>query len=546
MASDSAEIQNLQEVADQAAEHNQLDALRTLLLQKEQTRLHSLEQETAAFTETSQTQLTALQAEINTLQANLIQMQENADAQEARADGLQSQLDALRQTLQAESDALEPRLIQRMSSLLSQTIRNSRDEMAAALGPIMGSAIREQIRTSRKSMVEALFPIIIETVQRALAAFARELQQNIDARLKSTFRTDGWRRRIGARLRGVSASELAMRDALPFQIQEIFLIQRESGLLMAHVPIGDDGTADSDLVSGMLTAIRDFAQDSFGNEDDGQELDEFQYGDERVIIRSGRFAYLAVMIKGIEPSGFRTSLLEFVSELHLHYSTQFHEFDGNPATIPAGLHPQIAQLEMMVRKETDVSRPLTSGEKRLIWGGTLAGILLLMVGCFYLQFTIALWPVAFGDPTSTLSPTVTPVLPTATVVAAIPSTETAVSTATTTPIPTSNATPMPSNTPPPSATATQLPTATPLPPTATQFTTSTNAPSWIRTLPELDAATEVVIEAETAVRVLSQFGEWVEVEWQSDEGLKQGWIGIQWVNLSEPVPLDLITPLPNG
>ncbi len=168
--------------------------------------------------------------------------------------------------------------------------------MAEALGPIMGEAIRVQIRDSRKDMIEALYPVIGATVQRAVGEFTKEFQRNIDARLKATFGPQGMVRTAMARMRGVSSAELALRDLLPFSIKEIFLIQHGSGLLLAYSHPGSTEVADSDLISGMLTAIRDFVHDSFGHGDEDKELDEIQYGDERIIIQSGRAAYLAVVI----------------------------------------------------------------------------------------------------------------------------------------------------------------------------------------------------------------------------------------------------------
>ena len=54
-----------------------------------------------------------------------------------------------------------------------------------------------------------------------------------------------------------------------------------------------------DLISGMLIAIRDFVDHSFGHlPTKDKELDEIKYGDERIIIQSGRAAYLAVVITG--------------------------------------------------------------------------------------------------------------------------------------------------------------------------------------------------------------------------------------------------------
>lgn len=58
----------------------------------------------------------------------------------------------------------------------------------------------------------------------------------------------------------------AFRTALPFKVEEVFVIHRESGLLLHHETRDPASMSDSDLISGMLTAIRDFAQDAFGQD----------------------------------------------------------------------------------------------------------------------------------------------------------------------------------------------------------------------------------------------------------------------------------------
>ncbi|MCP5099230.1 MAG: hypothetical protein GY943_27065 [Chloroflexi bacterium] len=513
----------------------QFDSLRTLLLQKEWERIQALEQETKSLEHSSQAQIDTLQSELNNLQATLQVQQEYADA-------LQSRIDQLKQQLRDESEALEPRLIDKMGSIITRTIQNSRDEMANALGPVMSEAIRVQIRDSRTSMIDTLYPIILETVQRAIAAFTREFQQNIDARLKSTFGPFGWLRRLSANLRGVSQSELALRDALPFDIQEMFLIQRESGLLISHVPVSDSSTQDTDLVGGMLTAIRDFTQDSFGDGSTEQELDEVQYGEERIIIQGGQFSYLATVIKGVEPSGFRTRLREFVAELHIQYAAQLRDYVGDPAIIPEELPAQIKSLAVeMTGSETAVPRTLSRAEKRILWGGGLAGIILLLFACFYLQFTIALLPIAFSSPTPTASmtPTYTPT-----------PTHTATPTFSPTPIPTDTRTPVPTDTPAPIDTQTPIPTDTPTAvptntpqPTATTLS-ETNAPVWVRDFPEKAYPLGQVIPAGTAVNILGQFGEWVFIEWETEENTQQGWIVTQWVFLTGSSSIKSITPVP--
>ena len=260
----------------------QLDTIRSILFASEQARIKALEDETNNLTRQTQTDLETLQDQVNTLLTLLESVRSDADEERKRADQLQSEIDQLRQQFYSESEALFPRLVADLSNIITRAIQVSREAMADALGPVMGDAIRIQIRDSREEMVEALYPVILGTVQRAINEFARDLQRNIDARLKTSFRPRGALRTLYARIRGVSESELILRDSLPFEVEEIFLIQRESGLLMAHKGSGGDDLLDSDLVSGMLTAIREFARDSFGDTADDEELDEIQYGDEKL------------------------------------------------------------------------------------------------------------------------------------------------------------------------------------------------------------------------------------------------------------------------
>ncbi len=516
-----------------------LDTIRSILFSREQARIDALENETENLNRQSQTNLEAVQTQVNTLQTLLDTVRVEAGQEKERADRLQIEIDQLRQQLDTESKALIPRLVANLSRIISDAIEGSREAMADAMGPIMGDAIRVQIRDSREEMVEALFPIILGAVQRAIAEFAREMQRNIDARLKTNFRPQDSLRALFARARGISASELILRDALPFEIEEIFLIQHESGLLMGHKRADEDESLDSDLVSGMLTAIRDFARDSLGDGSDAEELDEIQYGDQTIIIESGQYVYIAAVVQGAAPEGFRTNLRQFVNELHIHYKPQLQAYTGDPATIP-DLNEQLVVLEReILTPALDAPKPLSRNQKFALFGVGIVGLLVLACACFYLQFTIALLPAAFGKtptpivitttpaPTSTHLPTSAPTVTSTATPSPQPSTPTLTVTATKTEAPTATFTATPSQTPE------STPTAAPA---------LTIASVWARQAPDALSNSIEAITAGTPVTILSQFGTWVEVEWSSLNGINRGWVPLQWIDLSEPIPPGLITP----
>ncbi|MBL8045157.1 MAG: hypothetical protein JNL09_01375 [Anaerolineales bacterium] len=498
--------------------NNPLDSIRAILLSPEQERLRELSLELEALQRQAEARLANLQAELDNAR--------DADSLATeRLSALQIEIDEVRRVVN-DYDALIQKIKPAISELLSHAIHESKDEVAEALGPVMGEAIRVQIRDSRKDMVEALYPIIGETVQKAIGEFTREFQRNIDARLKSAFRPANALDTMGAQLRGVSAAELALREAIPFTLNELFVIQQGSGLLLAHYSRSGQSATDSDLISGMLTAIRDFVRDSFGKEQ--TELEEVDYGEQNILLEHGRAAYVAAVIAGVEPLGFRARLRQFVSDLHVKHEAQLRAYNGDPASLPP-LQPKLTRLgDEFAPTLANAAKPISSAQRNILTFGALGLLLCLGLTLFYGYFTYKLWPVAFPPPSATPTATATPShTPTATF------TPTATPTPTNTPTATFTATPL--NTP----TATFTPSATP-----TSLAAQTIGNVWARNDPNFDLPQIIAIEINTALTVRAAFGEWLQVEWQTPDGAQVGWVPARWVQLQAPVPAAFITPAP--
>lgn len=472
--------------------HDPLEAARTILLEPERERIRALEERVEQFRQQALEQLESLQVQSRALSGELAETQKTLGAEIA----------SLKQA-QEDLDGLAKRLTPAIGGMVGEAIRNSPDVMAEALGPVMGEAIRVQIRESRQEMVDAIYPIIGATIQKAISEFARELQRNIDARLKPSFGRTNFLRLLWARLRGVPPSRLALRDALPFSLREVFLVQRESGLLIAHSHPEAVEASDADLVSNMLTAIRDFVRDSYGGGEQGEELDEIQYGDLRIILVTGAHAYLAAVISGIEPEGFRARLRDFLTELHLRYGRELRDYNGDLASVRP-IFPHVRALVQSATPEREgAPAPMPRAQKLVLVGAALTVLACAALGWFYLRFTLALWPVAFPPPSPTPTLTFTPTL-----------TSTPTATATFTPTPTLT----------PTSTSTPLPTATPTP------TVQTIGNVWVHAEPG-DTTRLTIILAGTPVQVLETRGEWSLVTWQLPDGtIAQGWVLSAWLS----------------
>lgn len=428
-------------------------------------------------------------------------------------------LEALRDILLSRNSHRLDHLEADLAGLREQT--SDRDALIAVITPILGDIIRQKIRDSRQEMIEALYPIIGETVIRAVTEAIQDLRRSIDAQMRGSFRAAPFGRRIRARLTGVSDSDLLLRDSLPFEVVEIFLIHRETGLLLNHLSPTLTPTDDSDLVSGMLTAIRDFVRDAFAAEGDG-ELDQIQYSDNYfILIEAAQLVYLAVAIKGTQPAGFQAQLRERIIEINHRFEHELRHFDGDVSPL-AGT----GQLLQTLLSKSEPSPPLSAGQKRfLAWSAaSLLICSLLSCGGGYLA-----WQRLSFQPTPVVLVVTATALPSAT------------------PSPTPSATPTATNTPTVTPTATATPSPTP---SATATPNSVagimTGSVWLREVPDPEAPRlGKAIELGQPVTVLAGYGNWLRVS-QGVEGNDQvsGWVPARWVGTLEPIPEWLITPTP--
>jgi hypothetical protein len=279
---------------------------------------------------------------------------------------LRSQLERLRAALTDieqevellnDVESLAEKIKPSLAPAISASISESREEMVGALVPIIDRLIGTSVRESQDSMVDALYPIIGRLVTRAVAEALRDLARRIDDQMRATLDIRRMARRVQGRIAGLSEAELALREALPFQVIQIFLIHRETGLLLRVLSQDPELSADSDVISGMLTAIRDFAEDAFGRGQEG-ELDEVQYGGKRILIESARYTYIAMVIEGIYPGGLRTQVHDRLLTIEQQFSHALRRYDGDAARFEP-VEEQLAPLLIKAtpKPEKNTGRP---------------------------------------------------------------------------------------------------------------------------------------------------------------------------------------------
>ncbi|MEG4836517.1 OmpA family protein [Microcoleus sp. B9-D4] len=237
---------------------------------------------------------------------------------------------------------------------IKEQIRLDQESIAQALAPEMGKAITAQIKLERDSMVDALYPVIGNTISRYMA----EAIKTINEKVSNALSVEGVQRKIRSKVQGVSEAELILKESIPFTVQAAFLIHKASGLVISEVQNSESYQLESEMVAGMLTAIRSFVNECIVQPGEISELNQIEYGDSKIMLEVAGYCYMAVVIKGEPPQSFINKLRQTVSNLILNYAKVIHEFNGDPGTIPESLHPCIKSLFDPLQKEKSTKPPI--------------------------------------------------------------------------------------------------------------------------------------------------------------------------------------------
>jgi outer membrane protein OmpA-like peptidoglycan-associated protein len=223
---------------------------------------------------------------------------------------------------------------------IQEQIRLDRNSISRALGSEMGRAIKNQIELERDAMVDALYPVIGNTVSKYMVDVVR----NINEKVEQALTPKGIERKIRAKLQGVSEAELILQEAIQYEVQAIFLIHKTSGAIVEEVQSPQLAQKlESDLLAGMLTAIRSFVNDCISL-DRNSELNQIEYGDAKIILEVGGYCYLAVIVKGEPSKQFIANIRETLSQIILVHGETIETYDGNPRNIPSSIQTSLSQL----------------------------------------------------------------------------------------------------------------------------------------------------------------------------------------------------------
>lgn len=218
-----------------------------------------------------------------------------------------------------------------VSQVLPQAIAkslNKDQQMVESLAPAIDGIFDHLINRDIDKFAKALFPVIGPAIRKSIAESFKQMIQTLNKTIELSFTWQGIKWRIESLRTGMPIAQIAMLHGLVYRVEQVFLIHRETGLLLQHIHQEDIDYKNADIISSMLTAIGDFVGDSF-NQSTDETLDRIEMGELSIWVERGPEALIAIAVRGEAPKLHRAKMSSTLEKIHQQFSQHLLDFNGN-------------------------------------------------------------------------------------------------------------------------------------------------------------------------------------------------------------------------
>jgi outer membrane protein OmpA-like peptidoglycan-associated protein len=226
-----------------------------------------------------------------------------------------------------------------LSTVVAEAIRlrhvhGGSQALIEVLTPSVEGALRESARKDPRILSEVLFPVVGPAIRTSITHYIESLLESFNKVLEHSISSQAIRWRMEAFRTGKTFAEVVLLHNLLYRVEQVFLIHSKTSLILHHAVAPEVSVRDPALVSGMLSAIRDFGRDSFNVPKD-DTVESMQLGELRVWVEEGPHAILAAAIRGHPPETLRLRFREALEKVHRDFGSALEQFDGDSSAFEA-------------------------------------------------------------------------------------------------------------------------------------------------------------------------------------------------------------------
>jgi OOP family OmpA-OmpF porin len=222
-------------------------------------------------------------------------------------------------------------------------------ELAIAIEPAVTTAVRSMARRKPELVGEILAPTIGAAVRKAVSEAIASMLEHFNEALERSLSPQSVKWRLEARRTGRPFAEVVFLRTLKFRVEQVFLIDTRSSLVLQHVVIPELQAQAPDQVAAMLTAIDSFSREALGPVSDETHLDRFELGDRVVWVERAPTITVTAVIRGGAGVEFGRQLREVRERIFLAHEQDCAHFHGDPSPFEKS-RPELESLLQSERR----------------------------------------------------------------------------------------------------------------------------------------------------------------------------------------------------
>jgi hypothetical protein len=232
-----------------------------------------------------------------------------------------------------------------VNELIDRNYKNSQDKMVKQMAPLMGSAIREQIKNQKDEVVDALYPVLGNMISRYVTKTFEEMLEKINNQIQNGLSFKAIKRKIQAKVQGISETELMLRENTTSNIRALLLIHKQTGVVLTIAENPNKPIHEPEMLASMVTAIQSFVNDWIEQNSQHQELAEIEFGESRIVIENSGYAFLAVIVDGVLHQSTYDNISKVLASIVLENGEDIRNFNGDLSTFSnIFIYKQISSL----------------------------------------------------------------------------------------------------------------------------------------------------------------------------------------------------------
>lgn len=254
-------------------------------------------------------------------------------------EGNDPQLDKLRTLILGEenhlvSDTVKKDARKMVADVVTEALHDRQHgdgSVNKVLLPLVEASVEQSVSNNSKRLVNSLYPLVGSLIRKSVAAFLTDFMEKTNELIENSLTYKGLKWRLKAWQAGVSYAQYAASQLFVYRVEYVFLIHRETGLLLKSIDVNQSGKSDGDLISSMLTAINDFVGDSFVTGEDGlkEQLQSVSTDNFNLLIKPGPSALVVAAVIGAPSQKLNNQLQLTLEDIHRLYIDKLNCFDGD-------------------------------------------------------------------------------------------------------------------------------------------------------------------------------------------------------------------------